>query len=136
MRYEGQSFEIMVGLDRNGDAQEAFQRRYEETFGYLDPDSAIEVLQIRMLARVPNRMVGAASSRLNESDALEPVETREVTHQGRRLAVPVYRRARIPTGLKLSGPAVLLQYDTTVFVTPGFAFWADAAGNLHAEVDG
>ena len=137
MRYEGQSFEIMVGLDRNGDAQEAFQRRYEETFGYLDPDSAIEVLQIRMLARVPNRMAGAASSSMpEESDRPEPVETREVTHQGRRLAVPVYQRARIPAGLQLSGPAVLLQYDTTVFVTPGFDFRVDAAGNLHAEANG
>ena len=59
-----------------------------------------------------------------------------MTHQGRRLAVPVYQRAQIPAGLKLSGPAVLLQYDTTVFVTPGFAFRVDAAGNLHAEVAG
>lgn len=137
MRYKGQSFEIMVGLTGNGDSREAFQRRYEETFGYRDPAAAIEVLQIRMLARAPNRMVGAASSPMpGESDGLAPVETREVTHQGSRLAVPVYRRAQIPGGLRLSGPAVLLQYDTTVFITPGFAFWADAAGNLHAEAAG
>ena len=137
MRYKGQSFEIMVGLTGNGDYQETFHQRYEETFGYRDPESEVEVLQIRMLARAPNQMVGAASSSLpGESDRPEPVETREVTHQGRRLAVPVYERARIPTGLRLSGPAVLLQYDTTVFVTPGFVFRVDAAGNLHAEATG
>ena len=137
MRYKGQSFEIMVGLNRNGDSQEAFHRRYEETFGYRDPDTAIEVLQIRMLARAPNQMVGnPSSSRPGESDRLAPVETREVTYQGNRLAVPVYRRAQIPTGPRLSGPAVLLQYDTTVFVTPGFAFRVDESGNLHAEAAG
>ena len=137
MRYKGQSFEIMVGLNRNGDSQEAFHRRYEETFGYRDPDTAIEVLQIRMLARAPNPVVGnPSSSRPGESDRLSPVETREVTYQGNRLAVPVYRRAQIPTGPRLSGPAVLLQYDTTVFVTPGFAFRVDASGNLHAEAAG
>ena len=137
MRYKGQSFEIMVGLNRNGDSQEAFHRRYEETFGYRDPDTAIEVLQIRMLARAPNPVVGnPSSSRPGESDRPAPVETREVTYQGNRLAVPVYRRAQIPTGLRLSGPAVLLQYDTTVFVTPGFAFRVDASGNLHAEAAG
>ena len=137
MRYKGQSFEIMVGLNRNGDSQEAFHCRYEETFGYRDPDTAIEVLQIRMLARAPNPVVGnPSSSRLGESDRPAPVETREVTYQGNRLAVPVYRRAQIPTGLRLSGPAVLLQYDTTVFVTPGFAFRVDASGNLHAEAAG
>ena len=137
MRYKGQSFEIMVGLNRNGDSQEAFHCRYEETFGYRDPDTAIEVLQIRMLARAPNPVVGnPSSSRPGESDRPAPVETREVTYQGNRLAVPVYRRAQIPTGPRLSGPAVLLQYDTTVFVTPGFAFRVDASGNLHAEAAG
>ncbi len=137
MRYKGQSFEIMVGLNRNGDSQEAFHRRYEETFGYRDPDTAIEVLQIRMLARAPNPVIGnPSSSRPGESDRPAPVETREVTYQGNRLAVPVYRRAQIPTGPRLSGPAVLLQYDTTVFVTPGFAFRVDASGNLHAEAAG
>ena len=138
MRYKGQSFEIMVGLTGNGDYQETFHQRYEETFGYRDPESGIEVLQIRMLARAPNPVVGvAASSPMpGESDRLEPVETREVTHQGGRLSVPVYQRARIPTGLRLSGPAVLLQYDTTVFVTPGFDFRVDPSGNLHAEATG
>ena len=134
MRYKGQSFEILVGLTGAGDSHEAFHRRYEETFGYRDPDTGIEVLQIRLLVRVPNPMVGnVSSSRLGESDRLALVETREVAYQGSQLAVPVYRRAQIPTGLRLSGPAVLLQYDTTVFVTPGFAFWVDASGNLHAE---
>lgn len=137
MRYKGQSFEIMVGLTGNGDYQETFHQRYEETFGYRDPGSGIEVLQIRMLARAPNPVVGAASSPMpGESDRLEPVETREVTHQGSQLSVPVYQRAQIPAGLRLSGPAVLLQYDTTVFVTPGFDFRVDPSGNLHAEADG
>ena len=138
MRYKGQSFEIMVGLNQNGDYRETFHQRYEETFGYRDPESGIEVLQIRMLARAPNPVVGAAlsSASLGESDAPAPVETREVTHQGGRLSVPVYQRARIPAGLRLSGPAVLLQYDTTVFVTPGFDFSVDPSGNLHAEAAG
>ena len=137
MRYKGQSFEIMVGLAGAGDSHEAFHRRYEETFGYRDPDTGIEVLQIRLLARVPNPMVGnASSSRSGGPDRLVPVETREVAYRGDQLAVPVYRRAQIPTGPRLSGPAVLLQYDTTVFVTPGFAFWVDASGNLHAEAAG
>ena len=137
MRYKGQSFEIMVGLAGNGDSQEAFHRRYEETFGYRDPDTAIEVLQIRMLARVPNPVVGNTfPSRPGESDMPAPVENREVTYQGSLLTVPVYRRAQIPTGPRLSGPAALLQYDTTVFVTPGFAFRVDASGNLHAEAAG
>ena len=63
------------------------------------PTPRSEVLQIRMLARAPNPVVGnPSSSRPGESDRLSPVETREVTYQGNRLAVPVYRRAQIPTG--------------------------------------
>ena len=93
MRYKGQSFEIMVGLAGEGDYEEAFHRRYEETFGYRDPDSAIEVLQIRMLAKAPNPVMGASSSRLGESDGLAPVETREVTPSGEPA-----RRSRLPQG--------------------------------------
>ena len=97
MRYKGQSFEIMVGLTGAGDSHEAFHRRYEETFGYRDPGTGIEVLQIRLLVRVPNPIVGNVSlSRLGESDRLALVETREVAYQGSQLAVPVYRRAQIP----------------------------------------
>ena len=36
--------------------------------------------------------------------------------------------------VRLEGPAVVTQYDTIIFITPRFAFWADARGNIRAEV--
>ena len=41
-----------------------------------------------------------------------------------------YRRDLLPVGEKVSGPAIVLQMDSTTVVPPHHIFQADAAGNL------
>jgi N-methylhydantoinase A len=134
MRYHGQSFELTVDLSNAVEPTEAFHRHYEQVYGYRDADGSIEVLQLRVLAKAPNPQPGLSNTRAPASvDAPAPADQRRIRYQGNFLSVPVYRRTDLPEGARLSGPAVLTQYDTTVFVTPGFEFWADARGNLRAE---
>ena len=134
MRYHGQSFELSVDLSNGMEPAEAFHQMYEQVYGYRDAGGAIEVLQLRLLAKVLNPRPGLSNSDVTDSnDILTPTEERSILYQGDYLNVPVYRRAILPEGVRLSGPAVLTQYDTTVFVTPGFEFWVDARGNIRAE---
>jgi N-methylhydantoinase A/oxoprolinase/acetone carboxylase beta subunit len=54
-----------------------------------------------------------------------------VAYLGPTFSVPVYRRNDLVEGLRMQGPAVLTQYDTTTFVTPNFEFWREpVSGNL------
>jgi N-methylhydantoinase A/oxoprolinase/acetone carboxylase beta subunit len=41
-----------------------------------------------------------------------------------------YRRETLPVGVKIQGPAIVLQMDSTTVVPPGWSFMADAGGNL------
>src|SRR5690606_23670950 len=50
MRYVGQSYELTVELAHGADPRDLFHRRYEQVYGYHDPQSPIEVLQLRLLA--------------------------------------------------------------------------------------
>jgi N-methylhydantoinase A len=134
MRYHGQSFELNVRLDREAPAM-AFGKAYEQVYGYQDPECPIEVLQFRLLARVPNTRNTLGVERAEEKGVVpEPVEVRSVLHGGGRIQVPVYPRESIARDVYMQGPAVLTQYDTTIFVTPGYKFRADSRGNILAEV--
>ena len=137
MRFVGQSFDLTVELDADGggDPGDAFRRRYEQVYGYRDPECPIEVLQLRLLAKVANPPPIPAGGALRISKG-PPRATgeRSVLYRGERVAAKVYRREDLPTGVRIEGPAVVTQYDTTIFITPPFAFWADARGNIRAEV--
>jgi N-methylhydantoinase A/oxoprolinase/acetone carboxylase beta subunit len=41
-----------------------------------------------------------------------------------------YRRDLLPIGAHVTGPAIVLQMDSTTVVPPHYGFEADAAGNL------
>jgi len=49
MRYEGQSYEIIVPFD--GDYIESFHRLHEKTYGYRNEDKSIEIVNVRFRAR-------------------------------------------------------------------------------------
>jgi len=140
MRFVGQSFDLTVDLGTGGDADgpcgpgEAFRRRYEQVYGYQDPECPIEVLQLRLLAKVQNLRPIPNEGALADSGAVaREIGERNVLYRGERLAAKVYRRSDLPPEARLQGPAVVTQYDTTIFVTPHFEFWADARGNICAE---
>ncbi len=143
MRFEGQSFDLTVELgsgaasDSYGDA---FRQRYKQVYGYQDEGCPIEVLQLRLLAKVRNPLpipggnpLAAAPGAPPQAGAPTPVEERRVLYRGERVAAKVYRRSDLLPGVRLRGPAVVTQYDTTIFITPRFEFWVDARGNIRAE---
>ena len=45
----------------------------------------------------------------------------------------VFQREELPAGFRFAGPAIIEQYDTTSFVTPGFTVTVDEFGNLVGE---
>jgi N-methylhydantoinase A len=134
MRYQGQSYELTVALDDLHDHQALeFHRRYADVYGYSDKEAPLEVLQLRLLARVPSPEPTRAVQRVEGERSLEPQEIRTVTYGGEAIQVPVYQRNRLPTDTKIAGPAIVLQYDTTTFVTPDFEFWQNGTtGNLES----
>lgn len=132
MRYQGQSFELTVSVDDLDEQQVSeFHRRYAEVYGYSDKDSPVEVLQLRLLTSVPRGLPPRPPAASQTERSAAPREVRRVSYGGTMIEVPVFDRSRLPLDVPMRGPAVLLQYDTTTFITPDFEFRENSnAGNL------
>ena len=142
MRYLGQSHELRVNLPEGAlkdgadfaKLADAFRAEHERMYGYA-PDSAVEAVTFRMsaLARLPkpswrvSRGAGSISS-----GKPSPAGSRRAFFRkaGGFADTPVYRRADLPPGCIIDGPAIVEQIDTTTIVLPGQRAASDKHGNL------
>lgn len=143
LRYVKQSYELSVEAPRpipkGGVAKlrEAFDRRHEEIYGYSMSDEVM-VVKVRVTAvgkvRKPSlRVVKEAMG--DGGNAL--VGTREAFF-GRTgwVEAKVFRRAALPPGSVIAGPAMIEEYDSVTVVPPGWACRVDGLGNLLLEFRG
>ncbi len=142
IRYVGQSFELTVPIgpaeveDPSGSQlRQRFHRAYEQVYGYQDEKADLEVLDVRVTAIgvTPKPRMEKLLNR--PSTAAPTVRHREIYLDGRQWQACVYDRAELPVSFSFEGPAIVEQYDTTVFVTPGFRVSVDAFGNLVGEAE-
>jgi N-methylhydantoinase A len=140
-RYVGQSYELTVeypAANRRGDLRrslvERFYRAHLQRFGYADRREPVEVVNLRLKLQLdmdkpaltpqsqgPPDPVGAQLSEAQVLFSTGPQQT------------PVYQRDRLQSGNRISGPAMVVQMDTTIVVPPGWAGSVDPWGNLLLE---
>lgn len=139
MRFLGQSFELTIPLDRTtvaddtgAELRRAFHVHYSRVYGITDETADLEVLDIRASAvgitPKPQRETIKEQSQ-GEMSARE----RDIFLDGRSWRATVFRRHELTPGTRFQGPAIVEQYDTTVFVPSGFALRVDRFGNLIGE---
>jgi len=63
-------------------------------------------------------------------------EHRRVWFSGDWCESPVYWRDHLPRDVKIIGPAIIEQMDTTIVIPPGDTACEDADGNIHITIDG
>ena len=142
MRYRGQSFEIEVFLNHDwiisGDMAaiaEAFHDAHEDIYDFCDRDSAIQIINLRLV------MSGSTTkprvARLPSATS-EPIHTKNLRafFDGAWHAVPLYRRADLLAGHRFRGPAVIAQEDSTACIPPGFTGLVDTTGNILLDSEG
>ena len=141
MRYVGQGHEIAIPLENRALTAEdaaplraAFEQTYATLFVRFIPGAAIEVLSWSVLvttaATLPAAIPHAAHAAPPEPIGMRPVFD---GRHGRAVAVPVYDRAAMPAGARASGPAIILEDETSTFVSSRFDVHVDGAGCLVME---
>ncbi|HTZ37832.1 MAG TPA: hydantoinase/oxoprolinase family protein [Stellaceae bacterium] len=137
MRYLGQSFELTVPLseadvaDETGSAlRSRFHQMYVQVYGYGDENADLEILDLRVtaIAISPKRPLERLAS--GREIAAPEIARRDVYIGGRQWPTGIYQRDELAPGFAFDGPAIVEQFDTTVFVTPGWRVSVDAFGNL------
>ena len=144
-RYVGQGYELRVPMPEGrltpaswGKLREHFHRQHCEEYGHHFPDTPIELVNVRVVAtgRMPKMPALPPPTGGSPDEALVEEAPVHFTLDGRLQAVPtrVYRRPGLAVGSQLSGPAILLQDDTTVIVPPGACADVLASGDLRVTV--
>jgi N-methylhydantoinase A len=141
MRYLGQSFEIEVPLQLDwiaaGDRDRiaaAFHAEHDRLYGHSSPETPVHMVSLRMVVvgASPQPEVPAQPRR---EGAPIPAKQIEVYLDGAWRSVPLYRRADLGHGHRLSSPCVVAQEDATICVPEGFTGAVDAYGNILLSLD-
>jgi N-methylhydantoinase A len=144
-RYVGQGYELRVRMPEGrltpaswGKLREQFHRQHRDEYGHHFPDTPIELVNVRVVATGRMPKMPALPPPLGGSPEEALVEQAPVhfTIEGRLQAVPtrVYHRPGLAVGSQLTGPAILLQDDTTVIVPPGACADVLPSGDLRVTV--
>ena len=109
----------------------AFESSYRATYNRLLDSIAIRILSLRtaVIGRRPKFDL-AALAPTGGSLAEASIGKREVWIDNGWRKTQIYDRLALPVGARISGPAILEQSDTTIFVDPGLSAEVDRFGNL------
>jgi N-methylhydantoinase A len=127
VRYAGQSDEIEIPFGR--DYRRRFDAAHARLYGHAAPERPVEVLGLRVTVSERGHVAGARPAPKRKR-SVPPAARHVLAWRGRRIRVPRYDRDALGPGTRLRGPALLLEYSSTVFVPPGWAATVDAHANL------
>ncbi len=130
MRYRGQSYEIMVPF--GGDFHQSFHLLHEKTYGYCNVQKEIEVVNVRLraLGRPEKPHFPKAPFAGETPAAVALLGEREVVFDGRAEQTRIIDRQQLRHGNLVEGPAVLIEYSSTIVIPPFASGRVDDYGNI------
>ena len=141
VRYVGQSFELTVdyptsrasrtpeGLSRA--ISDSFYRAHLQRFGYADRGEPVEIVNLRLKLDLAVDKPELPPMQAGGPDASgAQIGSVSVVFRAGEQETPLYDRDLLATGNRISGPALVVQLDTTTVVPPGWQGEIDPYGNL------
>jgi N-methylhydantoinase A len=139
LRYRGQAFELNVpwgevAIDESGigDICRRFHTQHAQRFSYANPDDVVELVTLRLdaIGRMARPEISTAEP---SSAAGSAAGRRNVYVDGQWQSVAIWRRDAITASLEISGPAIVEEDYTAVFVAPGWSLSLGRDGHLVAN---
>ncbi|NRG17543.1 hydantoinase/oxoprolinase family protein [Rhizobiales bacterium] len=141
MLYLGQTHTVSVpvtiarsGLTREA-IRSAFEAAYKEAYGRLLEGIPMRVMNYRIavIGRRPQLDMAVFAPTAGKPEQDCRIGRRSIFCDGTWHEAVVYERLELEVGAEISGPALLEQSDTTIFIDPGLMGRVDAFGNLVIE---
>lgn len=122
MRYRRQAYTLNVPLSdevlERAALAEAFHEQHQRVYRRAAPDTPVTLVNLRVTGVAP------LSDIVIERDApvrsAGPIAHRLLYHRGVDHEAPVYRRGDLAVGMRIEGPVIVEQADTTSVVPPGY----------------
>jgi N-methylhydantoinase A len=141
LRYVGQGYELkipfpegVIGAQELAAVWARFHKAHEREYGHAFVASPIEIVNLRVVG--VGQMPKIAKLTAPEGTTLEDARVRtgecvfRIDGALRAFETSFYRRHLLPVGKVFSGPAIVLQKDSTTVIPPGCSAINDPAGNL------
>jgi N-methylhydantoinase A len=128
LRYRGQSYDLNVPI--RGNVARRFRDLHRARYGYAPPAGPIELVTVRLAARLPRTAHVPAPIRR----ATPRHSTRRVLFEGGWFETPVLDRESLPVGFHLEGPLIVEEAYATTVVPPEATLEVDPLGLLDIEV--
>lgn len=138
MRYYRQGYEIPIPIDLDELASAGpsvlihrFHHVHQQLYGFMMPDAPCEIVNLRAVGVgvVPKPHLSEfAEAGPDASPAV--IDEHDVYFRGGWLPTKVYDRLKLTPGNRLMGPAIVVEFDSTTVVLPGYAARVDRFGNL------
>jgi N-methylhydantoinase A len=134
MRYEGQSYEIIVPFDVN--YIDGFHTLHEKTYGYRNEDKIVEIVNIRLRARgIPDKPRFQRAKKVKGHPPQKAfLGEREVVFDQRVRKTQILHRENLLSGNRIPGPAILVEYSSTIVIPPFAEAHVDEYGNVIMEI--
>jgi N-methylhydantoinase A len=132
MRYQGQGYEIPVPLAAGLEGlEERFNGLHEQLYGFRMPGTGAEIVNLRAVASgdlpSPELPEGEPGG---EDPSGAAADRSEILFEGERLPTTIYDRGALQPGMRLAGPAIVTEFDSTTVVLPGHAAEVDRFFNI------
>lgn len=134
MRLEGQEATLDVEYEGDGSLAARFKETYKQHYGHWVAGRRIEVESLRAIASTPSGSTHDADPS-SEGGSTAPIKRTQILFDGTKRQTPVYRRADVPSGASVHGPALVLGAHSTIVVEPGWTGTVHDDGVLQLEED-
>jgi len=135
MRYNGQSYELTVPF---GDRVfEQFHQMHQKRYGYASPGTPVDVVNIRLRAtgqrdKPAFQKIETGSDRSYEEAVLG---YREAIFEGKREELVLLDRDKLEGGHNVDGPALIVEYSSTLVIPPFASGTVDEYGNIVVKIE-
>jgi N-methylhydantoinase A len=120
VRYVGQSHELLVAMGEGWpDLRRAFEADHRARFGFIREEERIELVNVKavIVGSAPLTWSDVPPLR-SESRRPKPVATPAIVGSA-AVEVPVWQRGFLSPGFETSGPAIVVETDSAVWLEPG-----------------
>ncbi len=129
LRYLGQSYEITIPYRNNFVSD--FHKAHQKIYSYHHPQRAVEIVNIRVKAVGLSKKINL--KRLPKGDAKPQralLKKQNLYYEGKKYLAPVFKRSLLLPGDKVSGPALVVDRESTTFLPASFNLEVDGFLNL------
>jgi N-methylhydantoinase A len=139
-RYVGQGFELRAAMPEGlltasnvGEVVKSFYNAHKQAYGHAFEDQLVEIITLRVVGssatetlKLPDLEIGARKN----PRAAELYVRETVFDDGQRVATPRYDRAKLLARDEVTGPALVVQHNSTTLVPPGYVATVLSHGDM------